>query len=220
MNTDERLENLERELARAKGHIRWLLAAVCVALGVWFVAGTFGPARAGSTAGAPPIAPLVNEVRAKQFILVDDGNNTRAVLYATKGGPVLFLKDETGKPRAALDMYGLLLSDENGKPRAMMGVFEDRSRLDLYDENGKTRAGLTATKDGPALGLNDENGKTRAGLTVTKDGPALGLYDENGNSRATVGVTQTKNPEGKTTTYPESSLLLYGTDGKVIWQAR
>jgi hypothetical protein len=35
MTTDERLENLERELARAKRRSRWLLAAVGLALVSW-----------------------------------------------------------------------------------------------------------------------------------------------------------------------------------------
>jgi hypothetical protein len=84
----------------------------------------------------------------------------------------------------------------------------------------KPRAGLIVLKDGPGLNLLDENGKPRAGLGVSKDGPTLILIDENGKGRATVGVTQTTTPDGRTTTYPESSLLLFGSDGKIIWQAR
>jgi hypothetical protein len=34
-----------------------------------------------------------------------------------------------------------------------------------------------------------------------------------------LGVMGTVTPDGKTTTYPESSLILFGADGKVKWSA-
>jgi len=52
MTTEERFENLERELARAKRRNRWLLAAVALAIGVWILAGTLGPTTAAAPAGA------------------------------------------------------------------------------------------------------------------------------------------------------------------------
>jgi len=52
MTTEERLENLERELVRAKRRNRWLLTAVGLALGVLILAGTFGPTMAAAPAGA------------------------------------------------------------------------------------------------------------------------------------------------------------------------
>jgi hypothetical protein len=93
MTTGERLENLERELARAKRRSRWLLAAVGLALGVWMRAGTLGP----RTAGAQPAGVAVNEVRAKAFVLVDDAGRGRAGLDVTPDGPVLSLSDAAGR---------------------------------------------------------------------------------------------------------------------------
>jgi len=52
MTTDERIENLEKGLASARRFNRWLLAAVGLALGVWILAGTFGPTTAAAPAGA------------------------------------------------------------------------------------------------------------------------------------------------------------------------
>jgi len=48
MTTDERIENVERELARAKRCNRWLLAGLGLALGVSVVAGVLGPTTAGA----------------------------------------------------------------------------------------------------------------------------------------------------------------------------
>jgi len=57
MTTDQRIENLEKGLASARRFNCWLLAAVGLALGVWILAGTFGPTMAAApvavTAGAP-----------------------------------------------------------------------------------------------------------------------------------------------------------------------
>ena len=52
MTTEERLENLERELAHVKSRNRWLLAAVGLVLGVWILAATLGPTTAAAPVGA------------------------------------------------------------------------------------------------------------------------------------------------------------------------
>jgi hypothetical protein len=46
--------------------------------------------------------------------------------------------------------------------------------------------------------------------------PALLLFDENGKLRACLGIGQASTPDGRTITYPESSLRLYKPDGKVL----
>jgi hypothetical protein len=113
----------------------------------------------------------------------------------------------------------IVLEDESGKPRAVLGADKDGPRLELRDENGKNCAVLSALKDGPALGLYDEKGVRRAGMAVGKDGPMLELWDEKGQYRFAAGKTKTVSPDGKTIEYPESSLILFGPDGKVIWSA-
>jgi len=198
MTTDERIENLEKGLASARRLNRWLLAAVGLALGVWILAGTFGPTMAGAPAGGG----AVKEIRANRFVVEDENGKGRAMLEVNEEGT------------------GLGLADENGKLRAGLFMTKDGSGLSLRDENRKTRVMLNVTKDGPMLALADENGKSRARLDVVKEGAGLRLIDEKGQGRVTVGVTQITSPDGRTITYPESSLLLYGADGKVIWQAR
>jgi len=51
----------------------------------------------------------------------------------------------------------------------------------------------------------DENGTARVAVAVFKDSPVLFLSDEKGKARFVAG---------KTIAYPESSLILFGPDGK------
>jgi len=67
--------------------------------------------------------------------------------------------------------------------------------------------------------LEDEKGEPRAVLAVVNGDPRLMLLDENGQNRFAAGKTWTVSPDGKIIEYPESSLILYGPDGKVIWSA-
>jgi len=150
VTTEERLENLERELARAKRRNRRLLAAVGLVAGVfavaWIVPGTdtaHAVAGAGIAnraeaqgSGVPPV------IRAGQFELVDGNGKVRAVLEVTKDRPRLALYDETGKSRVILNASkhgpGLALFDENGRIRALLNVSKDGPRLGLFgaDEKG------------------------------------------------------------------------------------
>jgi hypothetical protein len=65
----------------------------------------------------------------------------------------------------------------------------------------------------------DENGTARVAVAVFKDSPVLFLSDEKGKARFVAGKTATETPDGKTIEYPESSLILFGPDGNVIWRA-
>ncbi|MFH1748059.1 MAG: hypothetical protein ABIG44_13570 [Planctomycetota bacterium] len=96
----------------------------------------------------------------------------------------------------------------------------EASGFRLVDNSGKTRAMLVVSKEGPVgLSFLDENGKMRAIFGETKDGPALGFLDENEKVRLSLRLGRTTTLDGKRTTYPESSILLYGPDEKVIWEA-
>jgi len=179
MTTDERIENLEKGLASARRLNRWLLAAVGLALGVWILAGTFGPRTAGAEGGAG----VLDKVRAKNFVLVDDAGKSCALLAPTKKGAGLILLDAEGKTRAMLSVGALGLYDADGKTRAMLSVGADGPGLGLFDEAGKTRAGLSVGAHGPGLYLADENGTGRVGLTATKvGGAALDVFDAAGRT--------------------------------------
>ena len=124
MTTDERLEMLARELARAKRRTRWVLLTAILAAGAFGVAWGFGRERLAAQAASG----VAKEVRANKFVVVDENGKTRAVLVAGKDG------------------VGLALNDENGKVRAELPVFKDGPALSLKDEKGKTRAHLGTSK--------------------------------------------------------------------------
>ena len=130
----------------------------------------------------------------------------------------ILIEDENDKVRAALTASGLSLYDEKGL-RAGLNVNKDGPKLVLYDENFKASAGLNQSLYGASQILNDENGKTGAWLQVSKEGPSLSLLDGKGETRFAAGKTKTVSPDGKTIEHPESSLILFGPDGKVIWSA-
>jgi len=184
MDTEERLEKLERELCMEKRRNRWLLAAV--GLGVMGVAFAWALTTITPTAQAQGanIGPKV--IRAHEFILEDENGKPRATLGVDKDEAGLVLRDETGKIRAVLgvstDGPGLILNDETGNTRVGLVVRKDGPWLSLLDETGRPRAGLNVNKDGPRLALGDETGKARAGLTVSKDGARLALSDETGKT--------------------------------------
>ena len=220
MTTDERLDKLEKELARAKRRNRRLLAALGLAAGafalVWIVAGTANRAEAQGS-GVP------TAIRANAFVLVDENGKMRARLSVNKNGVALALLNRNGIPGAALTVVkgapGLTLYDENAKGGAVLAVGKDGPGLTLFDENGKADATLAVLKGEPGLSLLDEKGKDRAVLAVGKDGPGLALFDENGKGRAMLGAGKTVSPDGRKITYPESSLRLFGPDETVVWQA-
>jgi hypothetical protein len=190
MTTEERLEKMEIELKRAMRHNRILLVGVLLGV-VLLLLGATTPGTDGRE----------NVIKAKGFILVDEKGNERAKLSMDDNSP------------------GLCLRDENGKPRIGLAVDKNGPKLNLFDENSKPRIALAAIKDGPSLFLADENGKPRASLSADEDGPRLALYDANNQTRANLGIGRTTTPDGKTITYPESSLILFKPDGKVIWIA-
>ena len=152
MTTEERLEILERELARAKKWNLWVLASLSLAVGLfalgWYFTGTTGRAA----------EEVVKEVRANKFTLVDAKGRSRAMLGLIEGGP------------------GLALYDENGEVRVWLAVSKDGPGLSLADENGKTAGiiepllmaeqdGLTADFQCP-LPNTDSNRYNRRGRSL------------------------------------------------------
>jgi hypothetical protein len=210
MTTEERLEKLEWELARACRHRPWLVG-VLLAIGAM--------ALAVAALSAPSLPPAlaqaggpVNEVRATSFALVDENGNTRASLFVDKdkNAPVLGMSDVKGKCRLLLaaptkEGPGLSMFDENGKGCVELSVGKDGPRLLLSEDDDKPRVGLFGAKDGPTLKLYDENRKVRVLLIVAKDGPVLTLTDENGKARFWILVN--KNAPG---------MCLVDENGKII----
>ena len=160
MTTEERLENVERELGRQKRRNRWLLGAILLVVGGLVVPVLFGITASRTRAQATGTA---REVRARSFVLEDEYGKVRAGMDVREHGP------------------GLGLFDENGEARVFLGVNGDGPELVLLDKNGKPRAGMSVLKDGPKLTLVDKNGKSRVRMDVLKGDPKLVLFDENGD---------------------------------------
>jgi len=154
MTIEERVDGLERKLARAQRRNRRLLIGL-VLIGALAVVAGMGCGAQRKT------------VEAREFILVDEHGARRARL--TVGA------DEMGE-----DAPGLALLDENGVNRIALVQGRDGVGLVLADEDGVPRMALSVAKGGPGLVLNDKSGETRAGLVVAEDGAALALTDEKG----------------------------------------
>lgn len=220
MTTEERLEAMEKELIRAKCHARGLLAAGLVAGGllatVWLVGETVCPARADEGDIEARIKTVLEKARQRE---AEKAAKAAQVVWATE----FVLVDAEGRERGAMKMGPtgpqLSLAGEDGKVRTVLGGRNDGGWLTLCDRNAKSRIGLAAHEDGAGLSLIDDKGEYRASICENKAGPGLLLFDDEGRTRAALGATQTGTPDGKTTSFPESSLLLFGADGKVRWSA-
>jgi hypothetical protein len=117
MTTEERLGNLERELARAKRRNRWLVAVVGLVVVGLILAWTWN--KTTSTAQAQAVGGAEKVIRANKFILEDANGKERAMLTMTKEGPAL------------------TLFDENGGPRVVLSALKEGPKLNLADEKGK-----------------------------------------------------------------------------------
>jgi hypothetical protein len=182
------------------------------------VVDTFGTMRAKLGMGTDGIVGLG---------LSDATGETRAALAVVPDGTVsLVLFGARQAERAQLTLnrdkrVGLSLSDTNGKQRAAFGVGPDGSpTLTLFDTTPQPRATVAiATNGNPVFALFDAAGKFRAGLGLGK-GAGLTLFDGAGNMRAALGtVPEERMRSSDVVVRGESSLALFGEDGKVIWKA-
>jgi hypothetical protein len=206
----ERLDRLDRT------NRRWKLisGATAVALAGIVLVAAAAPRVPHLDQGRPPV---LNEVRAQRFLLVDASGKLRAVLGAATGGAVsLGLLDNDDKIRS------VLIVDANGTPRlemlgadetrrVMLSVFPNRSGLGLFGEGAHGGAILDVAADGTVtFGLTDKRERTRAGLLLLPDGTALlNLSDTTQRVRAALGIGNDGSP----------GLGMWDQDGKRIWQA-
>lgn len=241
MTIEERLANLELQLGRVRRRNRWLLGVILLVVGL-AIPSAFEATALGVRAQK---AGTAKELRANKIILEDENGNSQMILDAGKDGPAIFMADENDMPRIAMRMskngpeLSLLneaaqpiavlnltqkgpdfsLYDENGSPIAKLAALNGEPMLSLGGKTGQPRAWLRVSEDGPVLVMRDEKGNPRVGLSVGEDGPRLLLSDVNGNFRFWAGTASLESPDGKRIEYPESSLILFGPDGKTIWSA-
>jgi len=159
---------------------------------------------------------------AEEFRLVDKNGAQLATLHVDQAGqPNLVINDNAHTPRLTMvfGSEGALyfgLNDKKGKKTVFMEV-DDKgaSKLGM----GKPNVLLSVSADGrPLMNLSDGT-RPRAVLGLWPDGdPNLTLRDKDGNRRAVFGRIE---PESSQIAIidkrPISSLVLYGEDGRVIW---
>jgi len=203
------MDTLARRLDRVERENRWLKRAGLVALAVIAAVVLMGQATQGKVAKV---------IEAEKFVL----------------------RDAEGKPRARLEslpsgLVRLALLDKNENIQSVLGVGVGRPSLVLAGRNnktilttsflsisGKSRLTLAVLPSGAqSLVLTDNTKRTRAELGIEVDGSStFGLFDRTGTARAVLGSISLANEEtGMIEKRPESSLVLFGKDGKAIWSA-
>lgn len=206
MTVEERLEKVEKELARAKRRGRWLLAVtgLCTLFVLTVIL---------ELAGTPVSAHWWGNktIWANQFILENRAGKVTAKLENTQGGPQLILNDPSGDALAILQVgyQDAVLALSNGThPGIALKMRREGPTLTLFDDFARSRVTIDVTKEGPKIYLLDEEEKPRISQIVFKDGPVLSLIDENGRGRAMLN-SDSKGP----------GLGLFDKDGKPIWAA-
>jgi hypothetical protein len=219
MTIEERMDALEREYDRVKRHHIWLTVLLCLAVTVLIL-------------DAAAKLMKTREIRARKIVLTDAMGIQRVCLTALGNNPGLQLYDDRGICRGdfVASHYGssaesvipgpeIHLRDTNGRDRLWFAVDAKGPRVTLNDEYGNARLIEDMDNKGPGIAVYDGKCHIRAAIGMFDNCPVIKLNDEHGAARAYLGTTTSLTPYGKVVFNPESSLVLYGPDGKVIWQA-
>ncbi|MGB9594796.1 MAG: hypothetical protein ACPL7B_00835 [Candidatus Poribacteria bacterium] len=92
----------------------------------------------------------------------------------------------------------------------------------LVSKDGKVKAALSISPDTgePFLIINGKDGKYRLMLNLDHDSPQIILRDDKAQTRLVIGTTEITNRiKGTIERRPESSLIMFNKDGKLIWSA-
>jgi len=175
----------ERNRSALGSHlIPWLVVVIVLCL---------GQARQGAGQGAP--SRVEREVRARNFVVVDDAGNKRGELGLLPSGEVRVVLRGKGKRAAyvGVDSRGMplvALAGARGEPILELGALGDAPVLVLRDAEGHRRIGITVGDGSSAgIGLYDLHGTSRCLLSLGRDGhPQLSLSDDRGTARASIVV--------------------------------
>ena len=206
------METLARRLDQVEQENRRLKQAGVVVLAVIAAVVLMGQATKGKVAKV---------VEAEKFVLRDADGKGRARLESLPSGLVrLALLDKDENIQSVLGVGvgrpSLVLAGRNNK------TILTTSFLSVSGKGGKSRLTLAVLPSGAqSLVLTDNTARTRAELAIEVDGsPTFGLFDRTGTARAVLGSISLENAEtGVIEKRPESSLVLFGNDGKGIWSA-
>jgi hypothetical protein len=214
MTVEERINRLESEILRARLRARFFTAVAAIGIVLAYLS---------SNSSAQAQAP--RELRASAFILEDAQGRVRARLEAVKGtNPVLNLYDEQNVLRATFGIAdgrpSIFLVGANRTGAISMAVMENGPTMVVGSPGGSTMLGPRSDGPGPLMQMLDNNGIVRVAVGLGQDGAGLSFADARGQGRVALGATRTSSADGRTTLYPESSLLLFGPDGRIVGQVR
>jgi hypothetical protein len=156
MTLEQRVDLLEKELARTRRLARWAPCAAVLACLLAF--GLFEPMAARLFA-QPAAAPA--EIRANAFILTDARNAERASLRLTDNEPVLTLNGNSARVEmgAFSDGSSLLFSGADRKPKILMFSHDEGEALVMYGKKGtSSHAELGVYDDYGSLIFGDSSG--------------------------------------------------------------
>jgi hypothetical protein len=151
-----------------------------------------------------------------------------ARLGLVPGGPALSLFDADGRESALLHVspwWGstLRLLHANGKEGARVSVYPNAAVLSLSYARGEPSISVSARQPTFRTGLEayDTHGKMRTHVGLDSfDAGVVELSDRDENPRAVPGHTSLERTRtGATEERPESSLVLFDKEGKVLWTA-
>ncbi len=168
-------------------------------------------------------------VSADQFVLSDVHGNARAILGMGPDGnrPSLCFGDAEGNVRMTLcltdkDVPIVALFGEDGTERLRLVVEGDRPYQNFTDPEHRSRISFGVTDEGPVLGLlgTDTDETDDSVILMLGDAGASLSFLEDGVQRMVLGHTTTHDIDTKrATSWPVSTLHLFGKDGLVKWRA-
>jgi hypothetical protein len=166
----------------------------------------------------------LKEIEAKSLTLKDEAGRPRAALKMESDAPFLAMWDEAGNERVRLggrNSSSLSLKDAGGRERLVLNVPHDGAPSVMLNDMGERYRlflGVDAQGD-PEVSLWDGEAKVRIALGVRLGMPRLLIADRTMRERAVLGIAAVgkgDTPEWTT----ESALTLFDADGRVIWQAK
>ena len=173
MTIEERLKNLESELAASKTRARRLAYGISILVGAFVVVSTIRPTTEVAYAQSDDPAIIhAKEIRAQRFIVEDEGEPgvEEAIFGMIQDAPGLRL-GAVDKPEVFLSNHSgsyLYLADTNGTPRITMQVVGDRSSISLFNEEQKDLLDIALSWDSPSITLTNEKGETVIDLQPAK----------------------------------------------------
>jgi len=213
-----RLEKVEKENRRMKR-----VGLACLLVGA-------------SVAVMGQTRPPVRNIEAQSYVLQDASGTKRAELVLESGAPgeepspVLRFLDRKGSEALSLsptrlELAGksdlgpdIILDDAKGTPRVDLGLEHNLPFVLLNDDKGIIRVDMGLERGDPALVINDDKATPLVGFGLSQGKPSISVNGHDGY-RTTIGSQPLIGVTGATYWSSAATLVLYSSDGKVIWSA-